>query len=214
MDAKFWLGLWKSNRIPFHEGGRSMRSWSGIFQPWTCRRDVRSSCRFVAKAATSPGFWHRGHPVVGVELSALAIEQLFAELGVTPKITQTGDFVSYEAANIRVLVGDVFALTAEMLGPVAAIYDRAALIALPPEVRRHYSAHLVALTRAAPQLLITITYDQSLREGPPFSVSDAEVANLYAARYQIRALERRDVAAGDGRFARQEVAWELSPVRG
>jgi len=71
------------------------------------------------------------------------------------------------------------------LGKVDAVYDRAALVALPSDMREAYSTHLRQITQTAPQLLIVYEYDQNSMEGPPFSISDAEVLRHYETVYDI-----------------------------
>ena len=52
------------------------------------------------------------------------------------------------------------------------MYDRASLIALPPEMRERYARHLAGILPPATQiLLITLDYPQPEMPGPPFAVS-------------------------------------------
>lgn len=109
-------------------------------------------------------FWllSNGYRVIGAELVESAIEQLFAELAITPTISFVGDIKHYNAPNIDIFVGDIFELSSKILGPVDAIYDRAALIALPDETRTRYAAHLMAITLYG----AAVTYCLSLRSKP------------------------------------------------
>jgi thiopurine S-methyltransferase len=138
----------------------------------------------------------QGLKVVGAELSRLAVEQLFAELGLTPLVTQTGRLDRFEADDVTIFVGDIFDLHRDTLGAVDAIYDRAALVALPAPLREQYAAHLIELTGAAPQLLVTFEYDQKRLPGPPFSVLEAEVRAHYGATYWLHRAAVRDVPGG------------------
>ncbi len=95
----------------------------------------------------------------------------------------------YQHPQIELFVGDFFQLTAQQLGDVDAVYDRAALIALPPQMRSQYTQHLLDITKQAPQLLISLEYDQNSLKGPPFSVSEHELTEHYATHYQIKLLE-------------------------
>ena len=131
-------------------------------------------------------------------LSPLAVAQLFDELGLAPEVAPAGPLTRFAAPGIEVFAGDIFELTPEKLGPVAAVYDRAALIALPPALRPRYADHLAALAPGAPQLLITLEYDQSLMDGPPFSVGAEEVRRLYAPPPRGHAARPR----ADPQFAR------------
>jgi thiopurine S-methyltransferase len=130
---------------------------------------------------------------VGVELSHIAIEQLFSELGATPDITQVDNFKRYRAPNIDIFVGDIFNLTEGLVASPDAVYDRAALVALPLAMRRQYTSHVKAITRCAKQLLICFEYDQNQLAGPPFSIDEDEVKMHYAKDYNFRLLESREV---------------------
>lgn len=101
-----------------------------------------------------------------------------------------------------------------MLGKVDAIYDRAALVALPEAMRVQYTKHLVALTHAAPQLLICFVYDQSLQAGPPFSVTAEEVKQHYMRHYDVTPLASESVEGGlKGICPATEHVWWLKPLR-
>ena len=111
-------------------------------------------------------------------------------------------------------VGDLFDLTRETLGPVDAAYDRAALVAMPPEKRPAYAAHVTEITASAPQLLMTFDYDQSRVAGPPFSVPEAEVRELYASAYEVAPLDSAEVEGGLKGFSPvMERVWLLRHAR-
>ena len=121
-----------------------------------------------------------------------------------------GELTRYRANNIDIFVGDIFAVSADYLGTVSAIYDRAALVALPSGMRAHYTSHLMDLTDTAPQLLITYEYNQQLIDGPPFSVNEDEVKQHYGTRYYLKPVESKNVAGGlKGKVASTETAWLL-----
>jgi thiopurine S-methyltransferase len=151
-----------------------------------------------------------GYGVAGAELSKIAIEQLFAELGVAPKISSIGKLEHYCATNIDIFVGDIFDLSSNLLGLVDAIYDRAALVALPLEMRKQYTEHLIQITDKAPQLLICYVYDQSAIDGPPFSISKEEVNQHYVDSYMLTLIASADVSGGmKGKCAAIENVWLL-----
>jgi len=122
----------------------------------------------------------QGHEVVGVELSEIAAQAFFAERNISPTRREQGRFVTYEHGALSILVGDFFETTPELTGYCDGVYDRAALIALPADLRAQYAAHLPSLLAPkARELLVTLHYDAP--GGPPFDVSPEEVAQLYAA---------------------------------
>lgn len=152
----------------------------------------------------------RGLRVVGAERSELAIDDLFQSLRLQARISNIGMLKHYSATSLDIYVGDIFDLPAQTLGRVDATYDRAALVALPAEMREQYAAHLTDITHASPQLVIAYEYDQVLIDGPPFSVSAAEIHKLYGSTYTLTALETREVEGGmKGKATATETAWLL-----
>ena len=114
--------------------------------------------------------------------------------------------------------GDFFKLTTETVGTVDAVYDRAALIAMPPALQERYAAQLLALTPVtAPVLLITLDYDPAEMSGPPFATPAGQVRQLFGDRYQLQPLEQVDALAanpalqGRGLSALTETVWRLRP---
>src|SRR5690606_3240476 len=113
----------------------------------------------------------------------------------------------YSAGPIEIICGDAFALDAELLADIAGVYDRAALIALPPPLRQHYRDTLYArLPQGCQGLLITLEYPQDEKQGPPFSVEQPEVEALFAAPWQVDLLERRDILDQQPDFRAQGVS--------
>lgn len=118
----------------------------------------------------------QGHEVVGIELVEDPVQEFFAEHAITPSIEGN----VFKAGAITIICGDYFDTD---VGPVDGIYDRAALIALPPEMRGRYVRHLPHVSRI---LLVTVEYPPEAMSGPPFSVPEAEVRSLYAdARVEL-----------------------------
>jgi thiopurine S-methyltransferase len=150
----------------------------------------------------------QGHRVIGVELSPLACEAFFAENRLTPKRFRQGAFDFWSADEICILQGDFFDLRREQLADCGGVYDRASLIALPPEMRERYVRHLTAiLPAAAEMLLLTMEFDQAQRPGPPFAVSEAEVRGLYEPAYEVRRLHTQDIFSPHSHLARQGLTW-------
>lgn len=152
------------------------------------------------------------YQVAGAELSEIAIEALFAQLQLKPTIKQMGEIKHYSAHNIDMFVGDIFKLTPAMLGKVDAVYDRAALVALPEVMRKAYAKHLLALTNHAPQLLICFEYDQTIHAGPPFSICANEVMQHYQAAFETTLLASETMPDGlKGQYPATEHVWLLKP---
>jgi thiopurine S-methyltransferase len=209
MDANFWHQKWEKNDIGFHNS-EANPLLVGHFGELALTRGSRVFLPLCGKTLDITWLLSQGYRVAGAELSKLAIEQLFAGLGVEPAISHAGKLQRYSAQDIDIFVGDLFALSADLLGPVDAVYDRAALVALPAAMRDRYTAHLMEITGRAPQLLISYTYDQRLLEGPPFSISNEEVYRHYDDDYELNLLESIAVPGGlKGKCAATENVWLL-----
>lgn len=195
MDAKFWHDRWEKDEIGFHrkEANPLLLSY---FKELSLKKGSRVFLPLCGKTLDIPWLLSQGYQVAGAELSEKAIEQLFAALEIKPRVEPSGKMKCYSAPDISIFAGDIFDLSAENLGLVQAIYDRAALVALPADTRERYTAHLRTLTARAPQLLITYEYDQSLMDGPPFSVNEAEVRRHYQKDYAVKLMTSLDVPGG------------------
>lgn len=100
-----------------------------------------------------------------------------------------------------------------MLGLVDAIYDRAALVALPDVIREKFRLHLLEITGISPQLLLTFEYDQKLMKYPPYSISDDDVKQYYVDSYKLSLLKKINVPVGlKGKYDASENIWLLSNI--
>lgn len=192
MDPSFWLERWQRNEIGFHNAAphRGLQRW------WSRLGLARGSRVFVPLAGKSLDMiWlaAQGHSVVGIELSPSAVQAFTAENGAIDRV------------DLR--CGDLFGLDAAQLGPIQGVFDRGALVALPPAMRARYAAQLTALSPPGTRtLLVTMEYDQSKMKGPPHSVPESEVQALYGADHAIELLDR-DSQLDDGpKFAQRGVA--------
>jgi thiopurine S-methyltransferase len=209
MDPSFWHQRWEKNEIAFHESQANPVLVSH-FNELSLAKGSRVFVPLCGKTLDISWLLSNGYRVAGAELSQIAIEQLFMELGLQPEISRVGEVEQWSDKNLDICVGDIFAVSRKMLGPVDAIYDRAALVAFPEEMRNRYTAHLTEITGKAPQLLICYDYDQSLMPGPPFSIRNEEVHRHYADTYEVTLLASKDVPGGlKGKCAAQENVWRL-----
>lgn len=193
MTPEFWLQRWQENRIGFHQSQINVH----LETYWPRLGIPPGATVFVPLCGKSLDMlWlaGQGYRVLGVELSPLAAEAFFEENGLTPEIESQSAFRRYRCGEIEILCGDFFNLQDKDLAQVSAVYDRASLIALPPDMRTRYASKLHSLLPGRqPILLITLDYPQEERQGPPFAVGDAEVRELYAGRWQIKKIASRDL---------------------
>lgn len=195
MQPDFWHSKWEKREIAFHEGSPN-KLLTKHFDSMQLDPKSRIFVPLCGKTRDIGWFLERGHRVAGAELNESAVKELFEELDVTPKVTARGPLKHYSADELEVFVGNVFDLSSEYLGAVDAVYDRAAMVALPQDMRARYAAHLVRLTHSAPQFVITFSYDQSKMSGPPFSVPHDELEGNYTEHYRLEILESREIEGG------------------
>ena len=204
MDIDFWRKRWNEEKTAFHQRHINpyLAYYYGEKGPSREKRSVLKV--FVPLCGKSKDLlWlsENGYESVGVECSELAVEHFFSEQQLDFDKSRTGEHVSYKTGNLEILLGDFFTLAAEDVGRVTDIYDRASLIALPMDMRKEYVKKITQLQAPGTRtLLITLAYPQTEMEGPPFSVSDDEVSELYSDNYQIDKLASRNIIEDEPRF--------------
>ena len=206
MDPAFWHSRWQEGRIGFHQD----RPTPLLVEHWTSLGLAPGSRVFVplcGKSLDMAWLASQGHRVLGVELSAMAVRPFYDEHGLAPSIEQhpAGDI--YRAADVDIVRGDAFALDADTLRDCAGVFDRGALIALPPDMRRRYASELYArLPAGCRGLLVTLEYPAHEKAGPPFSVPEAEVRDLFGRDWRIDVLVRRDILDAQPAFVAEGVS--------
>jgi thiopurine S-methyltransferase len=218
LHRDFWHERWLTGQTGFHQS-----TVHPLLERWWASLDIPPGARvyvpLCGKSLDMVWLADHGHPVVGSELSSIAIQEFFASLRLVEGHAADGDFIRHAADAFEILEGDALALTPQVTGPLGAFYDRAALVALPPEMREPYFATLAALLpQGAGGLLVAFEYPQEMKGGPPFSVETAEIARLCSGRFSLRELERVDVLAGNPKFselgipALHEIAYALRRI--
>ncbi|MDO8698422.1 MAG: thiopurine S-methyltransferase [Pseudomonas sp.] len=201
MHEDFWQERWARNEIGFHlpeVNPYLPQFWPSLNVP----AGAQVLVPLCGKSLDMLWLAAQGYRVLGVELAQTAVEAFFSEQGLVAEIDQVGGFRRYRSGAIEVLCGDFFSLTAADLLECRALYDRAALIALPAPMRERYAAHLATiLPSGCTGLLVTLDYPQEQMSGPPFAVGEAEVQRLLAApQWSLHVLEARDVLGENWKF--------------
>lgn len=205
MEVDFWLERWREGRIGFHLNQVMpllRKHWPSL-QVASGERVLVPLC---GKTLDMAWLASQGYKVLGVELSQVAVEQFFDEHSLTPTQHDTTQGRHYIAGDIEIICGDIFQLSAETLSECAAVYDRAALIALPARMRQGYVDHIYnQLPHDCKGLLITLDYPQEQKDGPPFSVPDAEVQTLFSGATSATIIDRRDILQEEEKFVQSGV---------
>ncbi len=159
MDRKYWEEKWKAGDIRFHQSeiNPHLKKHSAYLQPGPV---------FVPLCGKSKDLiWlnQQGLDVVGVELSPIACEAFFSENGLSYQKFSTDGFSVYQGDQATLWCGDFFSLPPRAFEKAKSIYDRAALIALPKDLRKKYSEKIIEIVSHSSIeniLLIVIEYPQ------------------------------------------------------
>jgi thiopurine S-methyltransferase len=115
VEADFWHERWRSGRIGFHQEKVSPAlkcNWPSL------GLTIGSSVLVPLCGKSLDLLWleNSGYGVVGVELSDVAIESFCMENAILARRRDLNRFQEYQAANLRLLCGDFFQLTASDIG--------------------------------------------------------------------------------------------------
>lgn len=202
MQAEFWLKRWQEENISFHLAGVHpllkkfhQQIFSGcsttnsqVFVP-LCGKT--NDLRFLSQL---------NHPVLGCEISLKAVKDFFSEQEIEYTTQPELDFQAFCSNNLKILQGDYFKLVPDQLDQCSAIYDRAALIAMPEGLKQAYVEKIKSLFEKANMLLITLEYPEHEFQGPPFSVVEQGVESLFDFA-KVKKLYTQDILPKEPRFA-------------
>ncbi|MBO1927929.1 thiopurine S-methyltransferase [Thiomicrorhabdus sp. 6S2-11] len=189
MQADFWHDMWASGVVGFHQ--QEINRFLRDFWP---KLELEGQGRVLVPLCgkSLDMLWLRklGHEVLGIELSQKALDEFLSENQLNAEPVQHDNYCGYELEQMTLLCGDFFQLTAEDCMQVQAVYDRASIVALPPKMRHDYARHLQkVLPKGTPFLMVIMEYDQSTMNGPPFSVLESEVRELFAEFASIEVVD-------------------------
>jgi len=192
MDEKFWSACWETQEIGFH-----LPEVNPVLHAFWSQLSLDSSAKVLVplcgKSLDLKWLAQQGCQVVGVELSQLAVDAFFSEQSIQPDIQTKEEFQLYTSKQLEVWCGNIFDIPDAQLETIQAVYDRGALVALPPDIRKTYMQKLLqGLQNKARWLLVTFEYNESLMQGPPFSVSQNEVQEYFRG-YDIRLVNKKEM---------------------
>ncbi|SFC11960.1 thiopurine S-methyltransferase [Marinospirillum celere] len=195
MDRAYWEEVWREEDLGFHQSQVNrhlQRFWSRL----KLAPEARVLVPLCGKSLDMSWLLSEGHDVIGVDFSRKAQEDFLATRQEAVRYSQQKDlYLAYQGALLFV-AGDVFHLRQEMLRSVDAVYDRAALVALPPATRQNYAFFLAQCLRPGAQILLVTRQAPEERLSPPFNISAEEVDRLYGTNFRIERLQREE--RGDG----------------
>lgn len=212
MDSEFWHERWERDEIGFHKHEVNQLMKANIGQ-LGLSKGSHVLVPLCGKSLDLLWLVRQGFCVSGIELSAKAIEDFFSENDLKYEREAVPNGTVYRSGALTLWCADIFHFDPGLLGRVNAVYDRAALVALPPDMRRNYTAWLLpALADHTPILLITLDYPQQEMGGPPFAVAREEVRDLYGQYAEIVEIHTHDVLPDEPRWREKGVSRMIERV--
>ena len=193
MQAEFWLKKWELG-----ETGFDQRTVNEILEScWPAVEAPAGATVLVPLCGKSLDMrWlaEQGHAIVGVELSAVACQAFFDAIERVPRVSTAGSLRAWIAEPYRILQGDFLTATTADIGAVSFFYDRAAMVAMPPDMQPGYARHLLSLLPSgAAGLVNCLEYPPEDMQGPPFSISETRLRELLGEKCRLRRLLRREI---------------------
>lgn len=207
-DNSLWLRIWQQQDTDdFHQSSVNRflpRFWPAI-NPDSQSRVFVPLC---GKSLDMLWLAEQGHYVIGVELSPIAVRDFFRENRLPAKQRRIGNFTVWQHDKLSIICGDYFALKAADLGRIDTVYDRAALTALPEDLRKRYVAQLRKIVPPTADIFLLTTEDAEAHESPSqiFGVAE-EIDALYAADFDV------DLACVESVFESDPDMPEQAPAR-
>lgn len=207
MEPSFWHEKWDLKQIGFHQPQINeflLKYWSRL----SLEPSAEVFVPLCGKSLDMCYLAEQGHSVLGCELNQIAVEDFFKENNLPVNRQTHGEHQVYSTEQVSLIQGDIFTLANESTHSINAFYDRAALIAWPEAMRQQYAKKLAELIPVGVKgLLVTLDYDQSALNGPPFAVSPQWIETHLAADFEVELLECADVLADNQRFVKKNVPW-------
>ncbi|VAW66420.1 Thiopurine S-methyltransferase [hydrothermal vent metagenome] len=217
MELDFWQQRWHENQTGFHLSDVNpclLKYWP-LFGGEGLDENKPATVFVPLCGKSLDLIWlaSQSYSVIGVECSEKAVDAFFSEQSLSVQKEKSENFNIYKSEQIKLFQGDFFQLSKHHLASVSAVYDRASLVALPEAMRRRYVKHLAAILPASVSiLLVTLEYDQALMAGPPFSLSETEVEQLYGSDFEIELLCREDIIDEQARFKERGLRYMFERV--
>lgn len=197
LNPEFWLKRWQDADTGFHRD----RPQALLVEHWhrmTLTRTDKVLVPLCGRSSDMVWLAKQGHTVIGSELSPIAVDQFFKDIGHTPDVEQFDSLTRKSSGPFEIWQGDLFQLNTDLVGQVDAIYDRAALVALPPNTQKLYATLLSSLLKPDGKLfLISLDYDPNEMDGPPFSTSPETINDLFQDSFDVELIATNPDALDD-----------------
>lgn len=193
MDRAYWEEVWRNDDLGFHQP-KVNQHLQRFWQRLRLTPDSRVFVPLCGKSLDMDWLLSEGHEVIGADIAEKAQQDYLVTHNEPVRYTEENKLKLAWQGRLLFVVGDILHLEPEMLRSVDAVYDRAALIALPRAVRQNYALFLAHCLKPGARMLLITRQAPEERHSPPFNVSAAEVDELYANNFRVERVltEQRD----------------------
>ncbi len=193
MEISYWQSRWRNDKIGWHLDvvyPPLRKFWSQL----SLKSQARILVPLCGRSQDMKWLAEQSCRVIGVEVSQKALQD-FMELWDEEFTTDSSHgFTIYQSTSIELWQGDFMKIPENKIKPVDAIYDKAAIVALPENMRNEYAKKLLNLCNTHTQILLqTFEYKQDEMNGPPFSVDEKEISRLFGDRFSITLLHEQSL---------------------
>jgi len=190
--SNYWEKKWEDGLTSWHRNEVDRRLMKYLGELTSTRSGVRVLVTWCGKSVDIPWLCKEGYEVVGVELSEIAVKQMFDESNIPYTVNRQDSFLVYQGTDrrIAVYVGNYYELTPAIVGVFEAIWDHHALGASEPKDRLAYKQVLVSLLRPHGKILLShFEYGNQIRNQAPYSISQEMIKDLFEDKFDIKYLE-------------------------
>ena len=184
-DNNLWLKFWRDQRDDFHQvevNALLIKFWPKL----DANQQQRVLVPLCGKSLDMLWLAEQGYNVLGIELSPVAVKAFFLENHLVYQRKQKGKFRLWVSGKISILCGDYFALKKSDLGQIDHVYDKAALTALPEDIRKLYVKQLrLILPDVINVFLLTTEDDDTLLNEQNELEIDSEINSLFSDDFNI-----------------------------
>jgi thiopurine S-methyltransferase len=191
MELSYWQSRWQKGNTGWH--------MDTVYPPlphlWNqigMNSDTRVLVPLCGKSLDL--LWLTDHcdTVTGVDISPKALQHVMQKHSESFIKDTSHGFTIYRSDSLVLWEGDFAKLPSDQIPPQNLIYDKASIIALPPEKRQRHAEKMIELSSFNTQILIQIfEYDQNEMNGPPFSVEEQELKRLFGNQFKLKCLHEQ-----------------------
>jgi thiopurine S-methyltransferase len=203
VDPEFWHERWSRGEIGFHQHDYNAHMRSFV-EELRIKRGANVLVPLCGKSRDMIWLLYQGYRVTGVEISPRAVRDFFEEHSIAHGVTELPGAHLFRGPHLDIYCGDFFSVDLTGAARFDAVYDRASLVALPPQMRERYVERLTALVpEGTRSLLVTMQYPQKEMRGPPFSVPEEEVRKAFGGSWTVDRLHEEDCLEQQPRFRKK-----------